>query len=77
MGSCVWYARRIDPYGQVEVRADAKLKYNLRWPGHYFDPETGLHYNRYRYCDPKLGRYLQSDPRPRDSALHDVDLSAH
>jgi RHS repeat-associated protein len=61
-GNTVWYARRIDPYGQVDVRADSKLEYNLRWPGHYFDPETGLHYNRYRYYDPKLGRYLQSDP---------------
>jgi RHS repeat-associated protein len=61
-GNIVWYARRIDPYGHVELRPDGKIEYNLRWPGHYFDPETGLHYNRYRYYDPKLGRYLQSDP---------------
>jgi len=40
----------------------ASIEYNLRWPGHYFDPETGLHYNRYRYYDPRLGRYLQCDP---------------
>jgi RHS repeat-associated protein len=44
------------------VRAGAKIEYNLRWPGHYYDPETGLHCDRYRYYDPGLGRYLQSDP---------------
>jgi RHS repeat-associated protein len=34
----------------------------LRFPGHYHDRETGLHYNRFRYYTPELGRYLQSDP---------------
>ncbi len=61
-GEVVWWATRIDPFGTIEIRADAQIEYNLRWPGHYFDPETGLHYNRYRYYDPSLGRYLQSDP---------------
>jgi RHS repeat-associated protein len=61
-GDVVWLADSIDPYGQIAVRQNASLEYNLRWPGHYFDPETGLHYNRYRYYEPLLGRYLQSDP---------------
>jgi len=61
-GKRVWVAERIDPYGSVRVGIGARIEYNLRWPGHYFDPETGLHYNRYRYYDPALGRYLQSDP---------------
>jgi RHS repeat-associated protein len=26
------------------------------------DHETGLHYNYYRYYDPKIGRYLRADP---------------
>jgi RHS repeat-associated protein len=38
------------------------MAFHLRFPGHYFDEETGLHYNRYRYYSPSLGRYLQSDP---------------
>ncbi|MBL1432749.1 MAG: RHS repeat-associated core domain-containing protein [Gammaproteobacteria bacterium] len=31
-------------------------------PGQYFDVETNLHYNHYRYYDPELGRYITSDP---------------
>jgi RHS repeat-associated protein len=61
-GEIVWWADRIDPYGAIDVRPGATVEYNLRWPGHYYDPDTGLHYNRYRYYDPALGRYLQSDP---------------
>jgi RHS repeat-associated protein len=32
------------------------------YPGQYYDPETGLHYNWNRYYDPKTGRYLTPDP---------------
>jgi RHS repeat-associated protein len=28
----------------------------------YYDAETGTHYNYFRDYDPKIGRYLQSDP---------------
>ncbi|WP_143086295.1 RHS repeat-associated core domain-containing protein [Amycolatopsis saalfeldensis] len=34
----------------------------LRFPGQYFDAETGLHYNRHRYYDPQTARYLCADP---------------
>jgi len=37
-------------------------QYNLRFPGQYYDAETGLHYNMARYYNPVIGRYTQSDP---------------
>ncbi len=60
-GTVLWQAE-LDPYGTARVAPGARIEFNLRFPGHYFDPETGLHYNRFRYYSPELGRYLQSDP---------------
>lgn len=34
----------------------------LRFPGQYYDGETGLHHNFHRDYDWETGRYLQSDP---------------
>ncbi|MEU4677069.1 DUF6531 domain-containing protein [Micromonospora sp. NPDC023737] len=42
--------------------ADAPGVIPLRFPGQYLDPETGLHYNVYRYYDPISGRYVSQDP---------------
>ena len=38
------------------------FKCALRFPGQYFDAETGTHYNYFRDYDPTIGRYEQSDP---------------
>jgi RHS repeat-associated protein len=32
------------------------------YPGQYYDPETGLHYNYFRYYNPQTGRYVTPDP---------------
>jgi RHS repeat-associated protein len=38
------------------------ISYNLRYPGQYYDQETGLNYNWNRDYDPVVGRYVESDP---------------
>jgi RHS repeat-associated protein len=38
------------------------LIYNLRFPGQYYQTETGLNYNYRRDFDPSTGRYVESDP---------------
>ncbi|EMM4086356.1 hypothetical protein WAC87_004423, partial [Shigella flexneri] len=34
----------------------------LRLPGQYFDEETGLHYNLFRYYAPECGRFVSQEP---------------
>jgi RHS repeat-associated protein len=36
--------------------------YHPRFPGQVYDQESNLHYNWHRDYDPKVGRYVQSDP---------------
>jgi RHS repeat-associated protein len=57
----IWQGQ-VSPYGSIQVEIGLPDEINLRFPGHYYDVETGLHYNRFRYYDPVLGRYLQCDP---------------
>jgi RHS repeat-associated protein len=59
-GAVVW-AATYDPFGKANVTS-AAIENNLRFPGQYYDQETGLHYNLNRYYDPSTGRYLTPDP---------------
>ena len=57
------------PFGQTQVQLGT-VQNNLRFPGQYYDAETGLHYNWNRYYDPETGRYLSPDPIGLDGGLN-------
>ena len=56
-----------DPFGSTAANDDpdgdgVHFTLNLRFPGQYYDQESGLNYNYFRYYDPSTGRYITSDP---------------
>jgi RHS repeat-associated protein len=56
-----------DDFGSFPVNADADgngkpFEFNLRFPGQFYDSESGQHYNYFRDYEPATGRYLESDP---------------
>jgi len=62
-GSFVWRQEYL-PFGGLfpSTNSVALVANNLRFPGQYFDAETGLHQNWFRDYDPKTGRYREADP---------------
>jgi RHS repeat-associated protein len=60
-GKSVWEAL-YKPFGEASVHPSSTIVNNFRFPGQYFDQETGLHYNYHRYYDPRTGRYVTPDP---------------
>jgi RHS repeat-associated protein len=60
-GAVVWRAA-YNAFGNATVDASSTVVNNLRFPGQYYDAETGLHYNWNRYYDPNTGRYITADP---------------
>lgn len=65
-GQVVWRWES-EAFGKTPPNEDvdgdgAKLTFNLRFPGQYFDQESGLFYNVNRYYSPRLGRYISADP---------------
>jgi RHS repeat-associated protein len=60
-GQIVWQAT-YKAWGAVERLDVNVVEQNLRFQGQYFDDETGLHYNTFRYYDPEVGRFITQDP---------------
>ncbi|XVO90118.1 RHS repeat-associated core domain-containing protein [Pseudomonas palleroniana] len=60
-GEIVWSAH-YRAYGEIARLDVGKIDNPLRFQGQYFDAESGLHYNRHRYYNPDIGRYLTPDP---------------
>jgi RHS repeat-associated protein len=73
-GQIVWRARH-EAFGNAVVENDVDangtpVELSVRFPGQYFDQESGLHYNYHRYYDPVVGRYVQADPIGIDGGLN-------
>jgi RHS repeat-associated protein len=55
-----------EPFGSTVAESNPSnlgaITLNLRFPGQYFDQESGLHYNFFRDYDSTTGRYVQFDP---------------
>ncbi|MDY6827690.1 MAG: RHS repeat-associated core domain-containing protein, partial [Bacillota bacterium] len=64
----VWSAD-YKPFGEADVNVNAFAN-RFRFPGQYFDEETGLHYNYHRYYEPSTGRYLRPDPIGLAGGIH-------
>ncbi|WP_257998111.1 RHS repeat domain-containing protein [Oligella urethralis] len=61
----VWEAKA-KAWGETRVMSrsatDEQVINNHRFQGQYYDAETSLHYNTFRYYDPELGRFISQDP---------------
>jgi len=49
------------PFGET-LSTSGSFVVNLRFPGQYYDAESGFNHNGFRDYVPALGRYLESDP---------------
>ncbi|MEL7940630.1 RHS repeat-associated core domain-containing protein [Pseudomonas delhiensis] len=59
-----------DAFGNGLPSSPDNTVVNLRFPGQYYDAESGLHYNYFRDYDPQTGRYVESDPIGLDGGLN-------
>ena len=63
-GEAVWTAE-YEAWGRIRnetVSDGLKADMPFRFQGQYYDEESGLHYNRFRYYDPEIGRFVSQDP---------------
>ena len=58
-----------DVLGIVEYASKPEQE-NIRFQGQYYDIETGLHYNTFRYYDPDIGKFLSMDPIGLEGGLN-------
>ncbi|MFG6296443.1 RHS repeat-associated core domain-containing protein [Streptomyces rochei] len=60
-GEIAWRTRTT-LWGATTWNRDATAYTPLRFPGQYYDQESGLHHNYFRNYDPETARYLTPDP---------------
>ena len=63
LAELVWQ-NNSDAFGKAneENSKEKSIKQPIRFQGQYFDTESGLHYNRFRYYCPKQQRFIHQDP---------------
>jgi RHS repeat-associated protein len=62
-GTTIWsWAYQGNPFGEQQPTSSTGYVLNLRYPGQYYDVESGTNYNLNRTYESATGRYLQSDP---------------
>lgn len=59
-GAVSW-KNQSEAFGKSTPDVNNRITMNLRFPGQYFDGETGMAYNYFRDYDSEVGRYLQED----------------
>jgi RHS repeat-associated protein len=67
-GNIVWQGE-FKPFGEP-VSVTSSITNNLRFPGQYYESETGLHRNYFRDYMPELGRYIEADPIGLDGGIN-------
>ena len=67
-GNEVW-SRVLDMDGNVIGETGNKGMVPFLFQGQYYDRETGLAYNRFRYYSPKMGMYVSQDPIGLDGGI--------
>ncbi len=60
-GAVAWQAA-YEAYGKAHVSTALSTPLTVRFPGQYFDAESGLHYSRHRQYNAALGRFASADP---------------
>ncbi|MGC7590494.1 RHS repeat-associated core domain-containing protein [Bisgaard Taxon 46] len=58
----MWGEATIDRHRHPAANDSQALGCHHRFAGQYYDEESELHYNRFRYYSPKTGQYLSHDP---------------
>ena len=62
-GNLLWFG---DYYGWGKLKSETNITETAHQPfrlqNQYFDQETGLHYNFFRYYEPDAGRFVNQDP---------------
>lgn len=61
-GANVVWSASYNPFGDTSSFSGTLTTQSLRFPGQYFDPETGNNHNGFRDYAGALTRYVQSDP---------------